>query len=45
VRFRSVTVGEAEAASRTLERELSQADADLTDSMLWGEGVWAGAIC
>jgi len=45
VRFRSVTVGEAEAASRTLERELSQADADSTDSMLWGEGVWAGAIC
>jgi antagonist of KipI len=45
VRFRAVTVSEAEAAARALERELSQADANVTDLMLWGEGVWAGAIC
>jgi biotin-dependent carboxylase-like uncharacterized protein len=45
VRFRAVTVGEAEAAARALERELCQADSDVTDLMLWGEGLWAGAIC
>jgi len=45
VRFRAVTVDEAEAAARALERELRQADSDVTDLMLWGEGLWAGAIC
>ncbi len=44
LRFRAVSVGEAEAAARALERELGQADANVTDSMLWGEGFWAGAM-
>ena len=45
VRFQSVSLDEAQVATRALERELSQADSDLTDLTLWGEGVWAGAIC
>lgn len=44
VRFRGVTVGEAESAARALERELREAEAQSTDMMLWGEGVWAGSI-
>ena len=45
VRFRAVTVGEAEAAARALERALRQADSDLTDWMLWGEAVSARGVC
>ena len=43
--FRAVTADEAETAARALERELSQADSDVTDLLLWGEGLQAGAIC
>ena len=45
VRFRAVTVGEAEAAARALEGALRQADSDLTDWMLWSEGVSARGVC
>jgi len=45
VRFRAVTVGEAEAAARALERALRQADSDLTDWMVWGEAVSARGVC
>jgi biotin-dependent carboxylase-like uncharacterized protein len=45
VRFRAVTVGEAEAAARALETALRQVDSDSTDWMLWSEGVRAGAVC
>jgi antagonist of KipI len=45
VRFRAVTVGEAEAAARALEGALRQADSDLTDWMLWGEAVSARGVC
>lgn len=44
VRFRAVSVGEALAAARALERELHQVDAALTDLTLWGEGAEAGFI-
>ena len=43
--FRAVTVGEAEAAARALEKALRQTDSDLTDWMLWGEGVSARGVC
>jgi KipI family sensor histidine kinase inhibitor len=45
VRFRAVTVDEAEAALRALERGLCRVDSDLTDLMLWDEGLCAGSIC
>ena len=45
VRFRAVTVGEAEAVARALEGALRQADSDSTDWMLWNAGLSAGSIC
>jgi KipI family sensor histidine kinase inhibitor len=44
VRFQAVSVGEAHAVVRALERELAQAESDSTDWTLWGEGLWAGAM-
>jgi KipI family sensor histidine kinase inhibitor len=44
VRFQAVSIEEAHAASRALERELDQMDADLTDLTLWGEDMSAWAI-
>jgi KipI family sensor histidine kinase inhibitor len=45
VRFRAVPVAEAQAAARSLERALQQLDSDLTDQVLWGEGLSTGGIC
>ncbi len=45
VRFQAVSIEEAQAAARALDRDLGQLDADLTDWTLWGEGVWAGSLC
>jgi KipI family sensor histidine kinase inhibitor len=45
VRFQAVSVAEAQAAARALERELGALDAEVTDLTLWGEGMGMGAIC
>ncbi len=45
VRFQAVSVAEAQAAARALERELGALDADVTDLTLWGEGMGMRAIC
>jgi allophanate hydrolase subunit 2 len=45
VRFRAVSVAEAQTAARALERELQHLDSDLTDQVLWGEGLSMGGIC
>ena len=45
LRFHAVSVGEAQAAARALERDLSQLDADLTDLTLWSDGMSARAMC
>jgi hypothetical protein len=42
--FHAVSVGEAQAAARALERDLSQLDADLTDLTLWSDGLREG-VC
>jgi len=45
LRFQGISLGEAQAAARALERDLNQADTDLTDQMLWSDGLSARAIC
>ena len=45
LRFQAISAGEAQAAARALERDLNHLDADLTDLMLWSEGIFARGIC
>ena len=45
VRFRAVSVGEAQAAACAVERALDRMEADGTDLDLWGEGLSARGIC
>jgi KipI family sensor histidine kinase inhibitor len=44
VRFAAVSVGEAQAAARALERELDAFEAELTDLGLWAEGAQSGTV-
>jgi len=45
LRFKAISVGEAQAAARALERDLNQVDVDLTDLTLWSDGLSARAVC
>jgi allophanate hydrolase subunit 2 len=45
LRFQAITVGEAQAAARALERHLDQVEAELTDLMLWSDGLSTRSIC
>jgi KipI family sensor histidine kinase inhibitor len=45
VRFQAVSIREAQAVARTLERDLSKLDASLTDLTLWSEGSWVEEFC
>jgi allophanate hydrolase subunit 2 len=45
VRFQAISVREAQAVARTLERDLSKLDATLTDLTLWSEGSWVEEFC
>jgi len=44
VRFAAVSLGEAQAAARALERELDALEVSLTDLGLWSEGAETGLV-